>query len=131
MCGGSCRLNRISLWLNWGNGWSKACRCSSASRDSGTSSSGLDYGVKKTLHASEQDTEVGRQRRQAWWEQIVEIDPRRLVFLDESGVTTEMTRRYGRAARGQRVAEGTPAGHWRTLTVLGAIRASGWAATMT
>lgn len=42
-----------------------------------------------------------------------------------------MTRRYGRAAAGERVAEGTPAGHWRTLTVLGAIRASGWVATMT
>ena len=29
-----------------------------------------------------------------------------------------MTRRYGRAPRGERVAEGTPAGHWRTLTLL-------------
>ncbi len=42
-----------------------------------------------------------------------------------------MTRRYGRATRGERVHEGTPAGHWRTLTVLGAIRQSGWVATMT
>lgn len=42
-----------------------------------------------------------------------------------------MTRRYGRARRGERVNEGTPCGHWRTLTVLGAIRSSGWAATMT
>lgn len=42
-----------------------------------------------------------------------------------------MTRRYGRAVRGERVCEGTPAGHWRTLTVLGAIRTSGWVATMT
>jgi transposase len=42
-----------------------------------------------------------------------------------------MTRRYGRGARGERVSEGTPAGHWRTLTILGAIRASGWVVTMT
>ncbi len=42
-----------------------------------------------------------------------------------------MTRRYGRAARGERVREGTPAGRWRTLTVLGALRLSGWVATMT
>jgi len=42
-----------------------------------------------------------------------------------------MTRRYGRARRGARVGEGTPCGHWRTLTVLGAIRTSGWVATMT
>lgn len=42
-----------------------------------------------------------------------------------------MTRRYGRAWRGQRVREGTPGGHWRTLTVLGAIRSSGWVACLT
>ena len=42
-----------------------------------------------------------------------------------------MTRRYGRARRGERVREGTPGGHWRTLTVLGAIRSSGWVAAMT
>ena len=54
-----------------------------------------------------------------------------MIFLDETGATTEMTRRYGRAIPGKRVREGTPAGHWRTLTVLGAIRQSGWVATMT
>jgi DDE superfamily endonuclease len=53
------------------------------------------------------------------------------VFLDESGVTSEMTRRYGRAPRGERVAEGTPAGHWRTLSLLGAMTAQGLVATMT
>lgn len=41
-----------------------------------------------------------------------------------------MTRRYGRAWRGQRVREGVPAGHWRTLTVVGAVRCSGWVAAM-
>lgn len=59
------------------------------------------------------------------------IDPQRLVFLDESGVTTEMTRRYGRAPRGERVGEGTPAGHWRTLTLLGAMTIRGVVAAMT
>ena len=86
---------------------------------------------KKSLHAVEQDTEAGRLKRSLWRQQTSQIDPAKLIFLDESGVTTEMTRRYGRAARGQRVGEGTPAGHWRTLTVLGAIRMSGWVATMT
>jgi len=52
------------------------------------------------------------------------------VFLDESGVTTEMTRRYGRASQGERVREGTPAGHWHTLTLLGAITLDGLLATM-
>jgi transposase len=86
---------------------------------------------KKSLHAAEQDTPANQLRRSIWRQETSQIDPSKLVFLDESGVTTEMTRRYGRAGRGERVGEGTPCGHWRTLTVLGAIRASGWAATMT
>lgn len=54
-----------------------------------------------------------------------------LIFLDESGVTTQMTRRYGRAPRGQRVHESNPAGHWQTLTLLGAMTTRGLAASMT
>ena len=42
-----------------------------------------------------------------------------------------MTRRYGRAPRGERVREGTPAGHWHTLTLLGALTVDGWLAAMT
>ena len=86
---------------------------------------------KKSLHAAEQDTVEGQVRRRRWREEIQRIDPEKLIFLDESGVTTDMTRRYGRGSRGARVREATPGGHWRTLTVLGAIRASGWVATMT
>jgi transposase len=46
-------------------------------------------------------------------------------------VTTDMTRRYGRAMGGECVDEGVPARNWRTLTILGAINMSGWVATMT
>ena len=53
------------------------------------------------------------------------------MFLDESGATTEMTRRYGRAPRGERIGEATPAGHWRTLTLLGALTVQGVLASMT
>ena len=42
-----------------------------------------------------------------------------------------MTRLWGRTLGGQRVADAVPAGHWRTLTILGAISVSGWVATMT
>jgi transposase len=42
-----------------------------------------------------------------------------------------MTRRYGRASHGERVREGAPAGHWRTLTLLGAITLDGLLASMT
>jgi transposase len=54
-----------------------------------------------------------------------------LVFLDESGVTTEMTRRYGWAPRPERVWEAVPAGHWRILTVLAALTTQGVLASMT
>ena len=53
------------------------------------------------------------------------------MFLDESGVTTQMTRLWGRAARGERVQEGAPGGHWQILTLLGALTAGGLVATMT
>ena len=53
------------------------------------------------------------------------------MFLDESGVTTEMTRRYGWAPRPERVSEAVPAGHWRTLTVLAALTTTGVLASMT
>lgn len=61
---------------------------------------------------------------------VAEIDPACLVFLDESGVTTEMTRRYGWGPRSERVREAVPAGHWRTLTVLAALTTQGVLASM-
>jgi transposase len=54
-----------------------------------------------------------------------------LIFLDESGVTTQLTRLWGRARRGQRIAEATPQGHWKVLTILGAISLRGIVAAMT
>jgi len=42
-----------------------------------------------------------------------------------------MTRRYGRAPRGERIGEATPAGHWRTLTLLGALTVQGMLGSMT
>ena len=62
---------------------------------------------------------------------VSRIEPERLVFLDESGATTEMTRRYGRAPSGERIREATPAGHWSTLTLLGAMSSKGMLASMT
>jgi transposase len=54
-----------------------------------------------------------------------------LIFLDESGVSTQMTRRYARAERGIRVHESTPEGNWKILTILGAMSLRGMIATMT
>ncbi len=85
---------------------------------------------KKSICAAEQDVAAVALRRALWREQVSRIDPDRLIFLDESGIATDMTRRCGRALGGRRVRQGVPAGHWRTLSILGAIRRSGWVAAM-
>jgi transposase len=54
----------------------------------------------------------------------------RLVFLDESGVTTKMTRTHARAPRGQRAYGSIPLGSWQRLTVIGALACEGLVATM-
>ena len=54
-----------------------------------------------------------------------------MIFLDESGVTTQMTRGYARASGGRRVHEATPGGHWKILTILSALSLGGLLATMT
>ena len=48
--------------------------------------------------------------------------PARLVFLDETWASTNMTRRYGRARRGDRLVASAPHGHWKTTTFLAALR---------
>jgi hypothetical protein len=53
------------------------------------------------------------------------MDPSRFVFLDETGASTNMTRRYGRCARGERLVGTVPHGHWKTTTFVAGLRQSG------
>lgn len=76
---------------------------------------------KKSLRARERDTEVHLKRREQFAVKIVKIALKRLIFLDESGVTTSMTRLYARALPGQPMQEATPGGHWKIMTILGAM----------
>jgi transposase len=57
-----------------------------------------------------------------WKKYQSRLDPARLVFLDETWAKTNMTRRHGRCARGQRLVAKVPHGRWRTLTFLAALR---------
>ena len=50
------------------------------------------------------------------------MDIAKLVFIDETWVSTNMTRRYGRAARGQRCVASVPLSHWETTTFVAALR---------
>lgn len=86
---------------------------------------------KKSLHATERDTEENRRKREAFLETLRTVAPEDLMYLDESGVSTQMTRLYGRAEGGQRVQDTVPGGHWKMLTILGAMDRNGMLATMT
>jgi transposase len=69
-------------------------------------------------------------RRQAWFDGQPDLDPERLIFIDESGATTKMARLRGRAPRGERCRAAIPHGHWKTTTFVGALRLSGMTAPM-
>jgi transposase len=69
--------------------------------------------------------------RAAWRGEAAWIDPARLVFLDESGFDTRLVRTHARAPRGQRAHGAAPGGHWRRLTLIGALGLDGLCATMT
>lgn len=58
------------------------------------------------------------------------LEPDRLVFVDETGTQTKMARRRGRAPRGQRLVAGIPHGHWKTITLVCALRRDTIAAPM-
>ena len=47
------------------------------------------------------------------------------MFIDETGASTKMARRYGRAPRGERCQAPVPHGHWKTTTFVGALRLEG------
>jgi len=82
-------------------------------------------GKKKTLHAAEQERPDVAAQRTAWREQQPSLDPKKLIFIDETWVKTNMVRLRGRARRGQRLIGRTPHGHWKTSTFVAALRVDG------
>ena len=85
----------------------------------------LDITVKKkSPHAAERDTPEVRKKRRSFRREVVPIEPGRLVFVDETGVTTAMTPTYGRAPRGERVEASAPAS-WESVTVIAALGLDG------
>jgi hypothetical protein len=68
--------------------------------------------------------------RRRWQDTLPLHDARGYVFIDESGVTTDLLRRYGRSLRGVRLRDYAPCGHWQTQTVVAALRVDGLSATV-
>lgn len=61
-------------------------------------------------------------KRDRWRRYQHRLDPRRLVFIDETWAKTNMTRTHGRSLRGERLVAKVPHGRWRTLTFIAALR---------
>lgn len=68
--------------------------------------------------------------REAWFEGQIDLDPRRLVFIDETGASTKMARLRGRAPKGERCRAAVPHGHWKTTTFTAGLRLDGMVAPM-
>lgn len=69
-------------------------------------------------------------RRIEWFDGQHDLDPARLVFIDETGASTKMTRTYGRSLRGERCVASIPYGHWKTTTFTAGLRLGGMVAPM-
>lgn len=60
--------------------------------------------------------------RREWIENQPTLDVTKLVFLDETGASTNMTRTRGRAPKGERCVASVPHGHWKTTTFIAGLR---------
>lgn len=69
-------------------------------------------------------------RRHLWFDEQIDLDPARLVFLDECGTNTKMTRAWGRSKRGERCVAAIPHGHWQTTTLVAGLSLKGVIAPM-
>jgi transposase len=74
------------------------------------------------LFALEQARDDVARRRRRWRAWQGRLDPRRLVFIDETWIKTNMAPLRGWGPKGKRLRGHAPHGHWRTLTFLGALR---------
>ncbi|MGN8549532.1 IS630 family transposase [Bradyrhizobium sp. 13971] len=80
---------------------------------------------KRPAHAAEQRRGDINAAREEWFEGQIDLDPERLVFIDETSANTKMARLYGRSPRGERCRAAIPHGHWKTTTFTAGLRSDG------
>jgi transposase len=85
---------------------------------------------KRTGHATEQDRPDVLSQRQGWFDDQRDLEPERLVFIDETWTTTNRTRTHGRCPKGERLRMGFPHGHRKTTALVAGLRTSGRMAPM-
>jgi transposase len=78
---------------------------------------------KKTLRADRRDDPDVQAQRNAFTQRLAQVEPEHLVFVDEMGATTAMTRTHGRSPAGARVEARAP-GSWKNVTLIAALRPS-------
>jgi len=69
-------------------------------------------------------------KRRSWFEAQPDLDPARLVFIDETWTATNMARTHGRCVRGERLRMAVPHGHRKTTTLIAGLRLDGMVAPM-
>jgi transposase len=77
------------------------------------------------MYTAEQDSPDVAQKRAEWKVKQAGLDPKKLVFIDESGAKTNMTRRYACSPKGKVIVDKVPHGHWQNITYVCGIKRSG------
>src|SRR5450759_1256466 len=80
---------------------------------------------KKTLHAAEQDRPDVAAARAALKAEQLSLRGKRLIFIDETSVTTKMVRRSRLPPLGEPRVARLPHGHGKTLTFMAGLRING------
>jgi len=64
-------------------------------------------------------------RRCEWFEEQPDLDPSKLIFIDETGASTNLARKGGRCRRGRRLRAAVPHGHYKTVTLVAGVSLRG------
>src|ERR671926_274097 len=99
--------------------------CASRTMRCGCSCGARACGSKKTLLALERARADIAHRRRRWLSWQRSLDPRRLVFIDETWIKTNMAPLRGWGPKGQRLKAKVPHRRWKTMTFLAALRHDG------
>jgi hypothetical protein len=67
------------------------------------------------------------EQRRSWFASQLDLDPAKLVFVDETGASTNLARTHGRCRRGRRLRAAVPHGHYKTITLVAGLRLRGLA----
>ena len=72
-----------------------------------------------------------QKRRRGWFAGQLDLDPTKLVFIDETGASTNLARKSGRCRRGRRLRAAIPHSHYKTVTLVAGLRLRGLTAART